>query len=307
MKPTYTPYDGSTRPFTIGLSPLTPEAWIEPDGDLPHYLAEKRRIEAQHRDDIWRATDDSGEAQGEVLDLLAEYLPRQHPSLYRREGDHIHIAGSGAIDLAEKHCPPLMRAAHLVQDDLVLMRRRERGWSMAAAHVAFPSSWSLAEKFDRPMDEVHAGVPGFSAGTRNATLVNRIFDNLLVDQPVKRLNWSVNWTQALYHPRPSKTPVDPGSIGIAAANAFIRVERQTLRRLPKSGDILFTIRIYLDPLAGLIGEENGPGLAAAMADQLEALSPEQVDYKGLAEKRAGLVAHLRAAAEKFPAAVAMPI
>ena len=37
----------------------------------------------------------------------------------------------------------------------------------------------------------------------------------------------------------------------AAARAFIRVERQTLRKLPVTGDILFTIRIHLDPMAAL--------------------------------------------------------
>ncbi|SMC42428.1 DUF3445 domain-containing protein [Rhizobium sp. RU36D] len=291
--PTYTPYDGSARPFTIGLSPLDPNRWIEPDADLSRYLDEKSQLEPDHFADIFRAASDTAEAQQEVLGMLVEHLTRQHPDLYLRKGDIIQVAGR-TIDLKNPSRPPLLIAGSLIQDDLVLMRRRERGWSIAAAHLAFPSSWSLAEKFDRPMDEVHADVPGFAGGTRNAALINRIFDNLLVEQPVKRLNWSINWTYALYHPRPSKMPVDPASTGIAAANSFIRVERQTLRRLPISGDILFTIRIYLDPMATLTRHEEHRPLALAMAEQLEALSPDQVAYKGLAEKRDALVAYLRA-------------
>ena len=42
--------------------------------------------------------------------------------------------------------PPLLRAGMLVQDDLVVMMKREAGWCIAAAHLSFPSSWSLAEK-----------------------------------------------------------------------------------------------------------------------------------------------------------------
>lgn len=290
--PTYTPYDGSARPFTIGLSPLDPNSWIEPDADLGRYLDEKSRLETDHFADIFRAAPDTAQAQQEVLDLLVDHLVNHHPEHYRRVGNHIEVAGR-LIDLEDPTRPPLLIAGSLIQDDLVLMRRRERGWSIAAAHLAFPSSWSLAEKFDRPMDEVHGDVPGFQGGTRNAVLVNRIFDNLLVEQPVKRLNWSINWTYALYHPRPTKTPVDPVSVGVAAANAFVRVERQTLRRLPVSGDILFTIRIYLDPLAALTRDDEHRPLAHAMAEQLEALSPEQVAYKGLAEKRDALVAYLR--------------
>ena len=35
---------------------------------------------------------------------------------------------------------------------------------------------------------------------------------------------------------------------------YLRHKRQTLRRLPASGDILFTIRIYVQPLAALAGQ-----------------------------------------------------
>lgn len=287
---TYTPYDGSARPFTVGLSPLDLLAWIEPDADLARYLDEKSRLEMDHFADIFRAAPDTLDAQQEALDLIVDHLTHRHPGLWRRNGNFIEVAGR-SVDLADRTRPPLLITGSLVQDDLVLMRKRERGWSIAAAHLAFPSSWSLAEKFDRPMDEVHAGVPGFQAGSRNAVLVNRIFEKLPVDQPVKRLNWSINWTYALHHPRSMRLPDDPLSQGLAAANAFVRVERQTLRRLPGSGDILFTIRIYLDPLAALA--ENGGALALALADQLEALSRDEVAYKGLERKRTALIAHLR--------------
>ena len=44
-----TPFDGTTRPFTIGLKPLDPAAWIETNGDLAHMLAVAAR---QHRDPV---------------------------------------------------------------------------------------------------------------------------------------------------------------------------------------------------------------------------------------------------------------
>jgi hypothetical protein len=78
----------------------------------------------------------------------------------------------------------------------------------------------------------------------------------------------------------------------AAANAFIRVERQTLRRLPSSGDILFTIRIYLDPMRVLELHPERATLATSFAAQLAALDDAQVDYKGLSADRERLVAAL---------------
>lgn len=291
-RPPRTPYDGSSTPFTIGLRPLELRRWIEPDEELAGELAEKRRLFGLHADEIFMAAPDTRAGQQECLDLLADYLPCEQAHLYRRSGDVVHMAGH-SVDLTDAAMPPLLRAGFMVQDDLVLMRRRENGWQIAAAHLSFPSSWSLKEKFGRPMEEVHAAVPGFQAGTRNAALVNRMFDSLHPDQPAERFNWSINWRHALFHPQTAKLPVEPSSTSVAANRAIIRVERQTLRKLPVSGDILFTIRIYLDPILAFATHPAGADLAERLAGQLEALTEAQVNYKGLAEKRDELVSCLR--------------
>ncbi|MBP1848916.1 heme-dependent oxidative N-demethylase family protein [Rhizobium halophytocola] len=287
--PTYTPYDGSSRPFTIGLSGLDPDRWIEPDGDLASQLAEKRRLAAERLDDILRSSTESLPAQRECLDMLGAYLARWHPNIYRRSADLMTIADSDAVDLADEAHPPIFTAGSLVQDDLVILERKTGGWTITAAHLAFPSSWSLAEKFLQPMDAVHAHVPGFSGGTRNATLVNRIFDNLQPDLPVERFNWSINRAYALYHPPGLKWTREQGE----PEHAFIRVERQTLRRLPVTGAIVFTIRIYLDPLAAFKKSPDGKRLARLLSDQLAALAPEQIAYKGLSAWVDALCAYLQ--------------
>jgi hypothetical protein len=300
MLPTYTPYDGSSKPFTIGLKPLDLKDWIEIDGDLSAYLAEKERLYTSIPERVFVEQPDTHDAQREVLDLLAAHLAERHANGYRLSGDWIEIAGGGrqvAIGVSDE--PPLRAASMLVQEDLILMRKRADGWRLVAGSLCFPSSWSLAEKFGKPLHEIHDPVPAFGPGTRTAGLINRIFDNMLVDQPVQRWNWSLQADSDLYHPlsnqkrsdraekRPSKFAVDAD-----LANAFIRVERQTLRKLPVSGDILFTIRIYLDPLAVLRNHPDRQDIAASFAGQLSALDTAQLDYKGLTADRDRLVAHL---------------
>ncbi|EKM59559.1 uncharacterized protein PHACADRAFT_250145 [Phanerochaete carnosa HHB-10118-sp] len=54
----------------------------------------------------------------------------------------------------------------------------------------------------------------------------------------------------------SSEPVDPSLVRL-------RVERQTLRRLPKTGAIVFTIRVYLTPLEELVKEPDVPGRLAS--------------------------------------------
>jgi hypothetical protein len=82
----------------------------------------------------------------------------------------------------------------------------------------------------------------------------------------------------------------------AASAAFIRVERQTVRKLPVSGDIIFTIRIHLDPISVLRAHPERASIAASFAGQLAALGRAELDYKGLAADRDRLVAALEAIA-----------
>lgn len=282
---TYTPYGGSARPFTIGLMPLDPSRWIEPDDDWARNVGEKRRLIETHRDEIFVAEADTAEAQQEVFDFLLAYLAEYHPKL-----------ADSVAHATERDAPPLLRAGLLVQDDLVIMRRREDGWHLVAGFVAFPSSWSLQEKFGRPMQAIHADVPGFGEGTRNAALITRIFDNLQVSQPVERLNWSVNVTDELFLPL-SKHRRPPSADPFTLAERFARVERQTLHKLPKSGDILFTIRVYVDPIAAIADHPNAAKLAGSFAAQLDSLDEQQAAYKGLILQKAELVAKLRALAD----------
>ena len=298
--PTHTPYDGSSKLFTIGLKPLDAADWIEVDRHLLPYLAEKRRLYAEIPELVFVAEDGTQDAQREVLDLLGSYLPERFPATHRHVDAGVEVLGaanhlalpSGLADA------PLAKASLLVQEDLILMRRDERGWRLAAGSLCFPSSWSLTEKFGKPLQEIHAPVPGFGPGSRPAELINRMFDGLQ-GQAVERFNWSIQADDALYHPlsnveridratnRPTRFPDDDIN-----AHAFIRVERQTLRKLPVSRDILFTIRIHLDPLKVLARHPDCAALAASFAGQLTALDQAQLDYKGLTADRDRMVALL---------------
>ena len=306
----HTPYDGSSKPFAIGLKPLDSHDWIEPDHLLHDHLAEKRRLIAEIRDKVYVEEPGTKAAQREVLDTLLAHLLERHGDVYRLKRDGgtgttaVEIAGSDTtVPIGPDITSPLLTAALLVPEDLVLMRRDETGWRLVAASLSFPSSWVLTEKFGKPMQEIHRPVPAFGPGTRIATLIERIFDNLAVEMPVQRYNWTLQAGEALYHPlsneerderaatRPSRFAGDENF-----ATAFMRVERQTLRKLPVSGDILFTIRIYLDPLGVLARQPDRAQLARGVVEQLAGLDEAQLDYKGLTADRDRLIAYLRALA-----------
>ena len=297
----HTPYDGSNKPFTIGLKPLDLADWIEVDGHLEAYLEEKRRLYHEERDNVLAFEPGSEAAQAEVLDLLVEHLCRTEPQLYHLKGRKVEVLGGKfTVDLDDTNLPALAIAGLLVQEDLVIMGKRAEEWCLVAASLCFPSSWILREKVGKAMHEVHGPVPEFGAGTRNAGLIARMFDNLSPARPVVRWNWSLYGNDRLYHP-PLQQGLGPRfGTGDITGKVFLRLEHQTLRKLPQTGDILFTIRIHLDPLEVLKTHPEGPALALAIEEQLLAMTPEQLDYKGLTFERDALSARLQQLALKSP-------
>jgi hypothetical protein len=291
--PRHTPYDGSHPLFRIGLKPLDLADWLEVDGRIDAYLREKDELLATRRDEVLLAEPGTEDAQREVLELVVAHLRENGSEHHRFEGEDVHVAGR-AVRL-DAGAPPIETASRLIQEDLVLMRNGEGGWRIAAACVCFPSAWNLAEKFGKPLDMVHEHVPQFGPGSRNAGLMTRIFDNLAVDLPVWRMNWSVHADGALFHPQ-------PGGLGdgtaLPADGPWLRVEYQTLRKLAKSGDIVFTIRIHTDPISALLLLDDGARVAEGLAKSLEMLDGDQVRYKGMEKARARIAAMARAIARQ---------
>jgi hypothetical protein len=137
-------------------------------------------------------------------------------------------------------------------------------------------------------------VPGFDA--RLARPVDRFFAGLLVERPVWRVNWSLVDTPELF--RPPEHRARPKTIDATRAGEqiWLRVERQTLRRLPGCGDVVFGIRTYVEPLA-----EVTPEVAQALALRVREMPADMAAYKGIAAIRAPLLAWLeRRAADARP-------
>jgi dimethylamine monooxygenase subunit A len=284
---TYLPFEPGPHRLQMGLMALRPEDWIELDDTLSATLLAKRRLLAERHEEVFAAMPDSEPAGAEVLAMLADYLPRRFPTQYPRMNTTIAVAATGEmIGIGGPGVHPLETAARLVPEDLCLMRRTDAGHVLVAACVCFPSRWRLADKIGRSVAEIHAPVPGYDKAL--GPPVDRFFEKITADRPVWRLNWTIHAHSELFQPvAPKIDGLDPASF---ADNIFLRVERQTLRRLATSGDVLFTIRTYIKPL-GQVAKDAGT--ARRLAGAIEALPPAMREYRSMTHFTDELVAWLR--------------
>jgi len=281
----------SPVPLTMGLRSLNLADWIEVDELMPAQLAEKRHQE------VFAAVPQAEPGSQETLELLVSHLLTHYPQIYeQKELDFINKVTGESWNLAHSRLHPLELAGRLVQEDLCLMGRdRATGeYRLTGACLCFPTRWRLSEKVGKSLDAIHGPIPGYAGHL--ATPVNRLFERLKTNKAVWRLNWSVLDDPALFQPGGhSNTDYETGVTPENAGNLlWLRLERQTLRRLPKSQDILFTIRVYNHPLSVLA---NRPEQAANLALALQGLDEPMRVYKSMSPIIDAAVAWLERAAK----------
>jgi heme-dependent oxidative N-demethylase alpha subunit-like protein len=279
--PHYTPYDGSATPFTIGLKPLPQANWLEPQPDLLPLLRERHSLLSNKRDAILRCQPEAKDATRELLELVLENLKTNHHNDYEISKKAITIKGWPAPIEIERD-DPLAVLGRIIPEDFCLIRKTETGHQLIAAILCFPSSWALADKVGKTLERVHDPVPDYHGPMSDR--INLLLDRLRSEQIVWRMNWSLDEGERLFRPSPHSHDHWLAQGGDPLDHVFIRVERQTLRRLPIAGDIIFTIRIHLSSLRALATKKNKDAIGG-LHRQLSAMSDEQCAYKGLAKAR----------------------
>lgn len=286
----YLPFEAGPHRMAMGLVACHPDDLMELDDRYPAEMAERRALLDQRRAEVFAATAGSDEARQETLDRITAFLPTRYPQYFGRDGVvlHNHLTGE-RWDLARPAHDPLEIAGRLVQEDLCLIGTGDGAPVLRAAILCAPTRWRLHEKIGRPLADIHEGVPLYA--DRLAVPVDRLMRHIGAGKLAERLNWSVTDDPALFQlygknrtgPDPSFTPANTGT------RLFLRVERQTLSRLPLSGFVLFTIRVHSYPLSRVVAQ---PGAAARLALAIRAMPDAMAAYKSLPPFKAALLGFL---------------
>lgn len=242
-RPPHTPWrDGPPR-FAVGLKPIAPQGWLLPDTEAES-LAERRRLLTDRALTSYEA-ENARSAASEAAGLARTHL----------------CEGGLAMPAITGGEPALWQLAHHVSDDLVLMMPCEDGWRAGAAVLTSPTFFSLPHAAGKTLRELHAPVPG---GAQLAARIARVFDHVRPGQVLERFNWTLQAGSDRFTPdgAPLRARALAADTSEAEALLHVRVERQTIRKLERSGAVLFTIRICLDPVAALPEHEKA-ALSAA--------------------------------------------
>ncbi len=267
------PLDDRRFRWSVGTRPIPLSQWLRPQDSNEQTLAYKQRlISNQHHGGHApvvvsdpRGDDAASELLWEVRDWLLTYSPDYYQAVNRRAAATAHPVA------------PIELVGQLVAEDFVVMLPSGNTWILAAASVCFPSRWDLGKLLGADLAGIHEAVPGYQS--RLGAAVEAIFGRLAgQDTVLSRSNWTLLDTAERHLPIAADIPPRTGPDTEAAALAdlrWLRIERQTLRALPKSGAVVFTILTPVHDVATLSADDQSRLLRAVAS-----APPEVRTYKG---------------------------
>ncbi|KAI8662432.1 hypothetical protein LRP88_06643 [Fusarium phalaenopsidis] len=286
---------GPKYQVTMGLRTVSAEEWIELDSDFPKYHADKKARIEERGEKCVATHPDAYPAAIELLQELTEYLPARYPTLFERTPVGIKNKWSGEdFNIVERPLAedPMAICARLVQDDLALMIERPDGqYYLMAGAVLLAGFWRLSDKYGMSLSDIHysGDVPHFKE--KLETGMCKFFKRLKCESVYCRNNYflqvddSLAWSWSIGSEDDPVVSWSTAQKDKAIEHHMFRSERQSLRRLPKTGAIVFTIRTYFHPVTDIVKEDYVPGrLASAVRSWDDKVS----NYKGK-EKYGGVL------------------
>jgi len=280
------------------------EAYVRVFDVDEHYVAECREREIVLAEDPARCQvlPHMMLAQWDTLELLMESMVEDYPEHFglEKSGDRwtwtnrlLGLQDTFTFGRPETlPCEPFEYVTRQAQGDFTLQDQRDQNLYMDGGMVTTQADWSLAFDIGMAFHEWHGPVPGaHEAGVFDRAL--KYLLRLSYGRPVRRLNWTMTINPRL-DTSPENYPVwGPDRLTVTPENVadkvHLRVELQTLFRLPRSNAILFGIRCYLASVAEL---ERVPKWRKRLHRVLRDLDPALVEYKGLSRYRDMVIAHL---------------
>lgn len=232
------PYDIEARRLP-GVHPLDPEQWLMCDDAFAGQMARREDLIKERPQDVCQMDPTARDAAEELLEKVQEFCVSTLG--YLKEGDTLRRPDgkSARVDFSA----PLESLGHLVQNDFCILQKQGEEHVMTGAILCFPASWSLYEKFMRPLSIIHEPVEEYDDNITRR--VQRLFDGLQVGRPLWRFNALVYADAELFQPRKMLERREKPTQNQAK---YMRSERQTLMRLPRTKAVVFGIHSFVTKL-----------------------------------------------------------
>ncbi|KAG5340144.1 hypothetical protein E4T56_gene19449 [Termitomyces sp. T112] len=285
------------RPFrwdyhqTMSLKKFEPDFWLELESTYLDRLKQRKELYSQYKTDILDALPGSSSACVELAEMVIQFLCARYPRhfvftpstgifnnrILEQEADTTAWRYKGAGEGAGIEALKFLMD-HVPEDFLVTQENTKTGnYELIAGVVCSALGWTIQHKLGKPLHKIHGPVPDYKEKMEFS--MNRFFSKMSCDKPIQRGSWGLEIGKPLFTP-----PNDPHLklretqlSDLKLEDIHLRVDWQTLRRLPISRAIIFNYKALFTPFSEFRNEPYIPRLVAKI---LRDGKEEIMKYKG---------------------------
>ncbi|GMM30371.1 hypothetical protein DAMA08_031160 [Martiniozyma asiatica (nom. inval.)] len=243
--------DRPWRPFrwpyhqTMSIFKLDVNNWLDMDKYYYEYIKEKERVYHTYGKDNIDWLPGSEESCLELMEMVKSHMMKRYPLLFTTQDNGEHVKNELTGEILDFSLPlkdhPLIYVSKMAKEDFYIVHKCDDGQHrLMAAAVPFPGgSFGIKYKLGKTLDVIHTEVPYYE--TKLKPSMERWFARMKASDLVERASWYISWDhKLLLNNVYALKEGDTVSSDVKPTEFNVRVERQTLRRLPKSNAIIFT-------------------------------------------------------------------
>ena len=270
----YYPFSGKKGRLRLGLSPIAISDWIQYEQDFVNRIHDKKNLIHNYRKRVLGSFQESITAQQEFLELILEYLKKYKSELFEFNRNNIFsVKENITYNILDYENCPLELISYLAADDYCLLQENGDDYRLVAATICAPTWWDLSEKMGKPLTSIHAPIANLEE--KIGHMIRHFLKNLSYKDCYQRSNWFLNTKPDLcvfpnyFNMYDNQINISPENI---ESKLFLRTERQTFRKLKKTGNIIFGIKVYTSPISVA---KDYPAIAEDLTQALNTMNLEQ--------------------------------
>ncbi|KAF2852654.1 hypothetical protein T440DRAFT_488191 [Plenodomus tracheiphilus IPT5] len=255
---------------TMSLTKMEPDWWIELENTYEERIKQRKQLFVDHGDAVLQALPGSQLACRELMEMALQFLCARYPQYFRLDATKQVFYNDilkTETDLA-KTLPLHVLLNNIPEDFAIMLRDDKTGfYTFRAGIICSALGWNVASKIGLRLHEIHAPIPDYREKMQFS--MDRYFAKKPTDKPIQRGSWGLEIDQPLYMP-----PGDPHEAHRTIQNpdldisrCHLRVDWQTLRRLPLSAGVVFNFKALFTPVTEFRNEPYIPGLVLKVMNE----------------------------------------
>ncbi|KAK0659632.1 hypothetical protein DIS24_g3988 [Lasiodiplodia hormozganensis] len=257
------------RPFrwayhqTMSFSKLDSDWWLELESTYASRIKQRQEIYKRVGKRVLDCLPGCELACKELMEMCLQFLVARYPHYFRLDEKEM-VFHNGILKTTSdlKREPPLEVIMNNIPEDFAITLRDDKtGYYYLRGGVVCSSlGWDLGTKMGMRLDEIHQPIPDYKEKMRFS--MDRYFAKKPTDKAIQRGSWGLEVDQPLYMPAgdPHEKYRDVQDPSLDLSRMNLRVDWQTLRRLPLSGAIVFNFKALFTPVATFRDEPYIPSL-----------------------------------------------